>query len=98
MIYLIIYDISNDKIRTKISKRLIAEGYERIQFSVFAGNFDPVANKILISEIKEWLKEDPEAKFFVLPVTLKSFKNMYMIGNNTIDIDLITGEKNTLYI
>ena len=52
MIHLIFYDISTDRIRTKIARRLVAEGYERIQLSVFAGNPHPQSNTQLWQDLR----------------------------------------------
>ena len=64
--YLIIYDISSDKIRAKIAKRLTAEGYDRIQLSVFSGIFSPKLNISLWKDLNLWIGNEKDAKFFVL--------------------------------
>ena len=38
--WLIAYDITEDKLRTKVSNRLIYTGLSRVQFSVFLGTID----------------------------------------------------------
>ena len=98
MIYLIAYDIKSDDIRLKIAKRLVAEGYERIQFSVFVGLKNPKKNKILWNNLNLWLKNEPLSKFYIIPLTHSNFKNITMIGKNNIDIDYMLGIKETMFI
>ncbi len=46
------YDIEDDKLRTKISKRLLYFGLKRIQYSVFWGDMDEKD----ISDMKDFFK------------------------------------------
>lgn len=98
MIYLIIYDISSDKIRRKIANRLIAEGYLRIQLSVFVGIKNPKENKYLWSDLILWMNADKYSKLFSISVTKNKFRNMKMIGNLDYDIDYLLGVKHTMII
>lgn len=96
--YLIMYDIAKDKIRTKVSKMLVSAGYERIQLSVFAGPDDPKANTKLWLDIEKIMSKEPAAKLFVIEVLERKFLNMHIIGNFDIDLDYLTGQKLTMII
>ncbi len=61
--YLIFYDISNNKLRTKVAKQLIQQGYERLQYSVFAGPFDPEHSQIW-EKLKYLMQKNPEEKIY----------------------------------
>ncbi len=98
MIHIILYDISSDSIRNKIARRLIAEGYERIQLSVFAGNSHPKSNKKLWQSFKTWITQEPDAKFFVLKVPASNFKEMTILGKKGLDLDFLLGLKNSIFI
>ena len=96
--YLVFYDISNNKIRTKVAARLIEEGYERIQLSVFIGTWNPSKNGDLWEELNTRIEEDPDAKLYVLAVSENSFKNMMTIGKCDYDIAYLTGNKHSFFI
>lgn len=98
MIYLIIYDISLDRLRTRISKRIIAEGYVRLQLSVFVGIKNPKSNKKLWSDLNIWLDKEQSSKFYVLKLTENNFRKMENIGYIDLDIDFLTGSKLTMFI
>ena len=98
MIYLVFYDISTNAIRTKIAKRLVAEGYERIQLSVFVGIRHPKQNTALWNTLNDSLKNEPTAKFFVINLSVANFQNMSIIGQSDLDILYLIGKKNTIFI
>ena len=50
--FLIAYDIENDRLRTRTSNKLLAAGCIRLQFSVFAGELAGA----LYKETVAWLK------------------------------------------
>lgn len=50
---IIVYDIEDDALRTKVSSLLQDYGYERIQFSVFIGSRTQNVLKMLEIEIKD---------------------------------------------
>ncbi len=98
MIYLILYDISEDKLRTKIAKRLIAEGFIRLQLSVFTGIQNPKDITLLWNQLNQWLQLEPSAKFYILPLTENNFRNMEILGSTDLDLDFLTGNQHTLFI
>ena len=98
MLYLILYDITKNSVRTKIAKLLIKESYERLQLSVFLGNDDPLKNPLLWKPLNQLLKEDELAKFYIFPIPKNSLKNLRSIGNMDLDIDYLCGERESLCI
>ena len=97
MIYLVFYDITSDKIRNKVAKRLVAEGYERIQLSVFAGLADPKQSTQLWTDLTNWLSAEQTAKFYVVRVSKTSMENMTMIGEPEWGLDYLLGMRNSLF-
>lgn len=97
MIYLVIYDISSDKIREKVAKKLIAEGFERLQLSVFSGIRSPKDNKAFWQVLVNLLQAEPSAKLYVLKVSIQNFRQMQIIGNHQIDFDYLTGQMDSLF-
>lgn len=96
MMYLIFYDITSDRLRTKIAKRFIAQGYERLQYSVYLALENPAKDPLIWNELKAFLKEEQSAKLYVIPSLKKNFKKIKTIGTFDFDLDYLTGEKRSL--
>ncbi len=93
------YDISNNRLRTKIANRLTGLGYERIQLSVFTGITHPRDHTVMWSNINKWIdEEEGMAKFYVFKMTKNNFKSMESIGALEWDLDYLTGSKNSIFI
>ena len=98
MLFLIVYDISVDSIRNKVSKILIKESFERLQLSVFIGNENPAKNHKLWQQFQNLIKDDDEAKFYVFPIPDNSLKKMQYIGQSDVDIEYLLGNKDSFFI
>ncbi len=96
MLYMIMYDIENNKIRTHIAKYLIKKGCMRIQKSVYIAK----GTSREMKEISQILYEINAAyanndSIFVLPIPQEKFNNMKVIGKN-MSFEIITKPKNVL--
>jgi len=96
MLYLVMYDIENNKVRTQIAKYLIKKGCLRIQKSVYLAKSSPA----MMNEISTTLRDingmyQNEDSIFVLPVPEEKFSHMRVIGLN-IEFDIVTKPKNVL--
>jgi len=98
-VFLIFYDISNDRIRNKVAKLLEKEGYDRIQYSVFAGPWHPANNKLLWNELRELypINEKLVDRIFALKVLPQNFLNMKRIGNIDLDTAYLTNTRKTIF-
>lgn len=96
-IFLIAYDISDNKKRNKIAKLLERAGYERIQYSVFTGLTSPRKNADLWSRLEKTadIVQFPENKIFSFAISITALQNMKTIGKFNADIDYLTGDKHT---
>ncbi|NCC73052.1 MAG: CRISPR-associated endonuclease Cas2 [Sphingobacteriia bacterium] len=97
MIYFIMYDIENNKIRTYIAKYLQHKGCTRVQKSIFLADTD----RKVFDDIHKTLKEVQELydnfdSIMLVPVSTDQIKAMKLIGQN-IDFDLVLHNKNTLF-
>ena len=97
MLFFVMYDIEDNKVRRLVSKYLLRKGCTRIQKSVFLAE-TPVET---FSDIKNDLSEvqtayDNNDSIIILPITTDYLRMMKIIGQN-IDIDIITHSKNTLF-
>ena len=97
MTFLIMYDISDDKVRYQIAKYLLKNGCIRIQRSVFMVK---AANK-KFEEIHDTLKEvnsyyENQDSIILVPINDSGVKSLKLIGKN-INIETITDKPNTLF-
>ena len=97
MTYLIMYDISDDRVRLQIAKYLERQGCVRIQKSVFLAHSE---NKHF-QDIYQTLKDvndcyENEDSIILVPVNSSDVRSMKLIGKN-IDIQAITDKPNTLF-
>lgn len=98
--YLISYDIENDRRRKKVADKLLAFGLERIQYSVFAGPLKPVFKQSL----EKWLTtfwepaKWPADQLFILPVQRQQFIEMTILGAEKFDPEYVAGSINTLIL
>lgn len=97
MIFFIMYDIENNKVRHQVAKYLIKKGCTRVQKSIFLAN----TQRFVYDEIKNDLKEvqacyENNDSIFLVPVSTDEIRAMNIIGQK-IDVDLILQSRNTLF-
>ena len=98
--WLIAYDITDDKLRTKVSNRLIYCGLTRVQFSVFVGSIDDkvLSDLILWFQTKILTLAIEDCSLLVVPLSIGQVKATLCLGTKQLDYDELTGEKHTLFI
>lgn len=96
-LFLISYDISDDKKRNRIAKLLEQYGYERIQYSVFTGLTAIYRHKSLWPKLVKIAEErsHPENKIICFAISKTAFRNMKIIGSFNADLDYLLGLKHT---
>lgn len=97
MTYLIMYDISSDKVRLQVAKYLEKQGCVRIQKSVFIARTENPH----FQEIYETLKEvnsyyQNEDSIILVPVNASDVRSMKLIGKN-VQIETVVDKPNTLF-
>ncbi len=97
MLYMIMYDIENNKVRTHVAKYLIKKGCMRIQKSIYLAK----SSRTTYEDIYETLRDingmyQNYDSIFVLPIPEEKFKHMKVIGKN-IEFEMVTKEKNVLF-
>jgi len=97
MLYIIMYDIENNRIRTHIAKYLIKKGCLRIQKSVYLAKSSVAVMKDISATLKEIneIYENADS-IFVLPVPEEKFNNITVIGQN-VEFEIVTKPKNVLF-
>jgi len=97
MIYFVMYDIEDNKVRKEIAKYLEKKGLVRIQKSIFFGN----TSRDVFNQVHQDLKEvnsvyENVDSIVLVPVSTDEIKAMKLIGSN-IDFDIVMQNKNTLF-
>ncbi len=97
MIFFVMYDIENNKVRNQVSKYLLRMGCFRVQRSVFLADlpndkYDKIRNDL--TEVQEAYENNDS--ILVVPISTDYLTAMKIIGQ-TIDIDVITKQRNTLF-
>ncbi len=97
MLFFVMYDIRNNKVRREISKYLERNGCMRVQKSIFFASADREKYKKLHTDLKEVQEsyENNDSIFFV-PVSTDEVKSMKVLGRN-VDFEIVTGRINTLF-
>ncbi|HQU59600.1 MAG TPA: CRISPR-associated endonuclease Cas2 [Saprospiraceae bacterium] len=100
MPHLICYDITNDTLRTKMGKKILEYGLDRINKSVYLGSITEsslTALEVLLSGLVQQ-KGEPSDSLIIIPVTAQQVHDMRVYGENGLDKDELTGDKSTLIV
>lgn len=97
MLYLVMYDIEDDRVRTHIAKYLISKGCIRIQKSVYLAR----THQKVFTEINDTLKDvqaayDNHDSILIVPVQSSTVSSMKVIGKD-IQINSLIDPPNTLF-
>lgn len=65
MLTLIIYDITNDKQRTKLAHHLQNYGLYRVQYSGFVGDLNSHDRTLLAKEVRQYVNEEKDSIYIV---------------------------------
>ena len=79
MLYWTIYDISSNKIRSRVANKCKDYGLERVQKSAFLGNMTKNKAEMLAIEVKDAVQE-PTDSVFILPACEQCFSCREIIG------------------
>jgi CRISPR-associated protein Cas2 len=97
MLYLVMYDIENNPLRTRFANYLEEIGLRRIQRSVFMGELDRRQLSLVQKAAKE-LQESyaNQDSIIFLPISDDEAHNMYLVGKD-LDIDFVLYRHHTLF-
>lgn len=90
MLYLVTYDIRSNKIRKKLSDKLLVVGLERVQKSVFIGNARKKSIDKVIDDFRERL--EPEDKLYLISLTHEQLAQMQALGP-VLSLDMLEGSR-----
>lgn len=95
MIVWVLYDIENDKARTKIAKLCKQAGLYRVQFSCFLGTLNTHQKDTLCLQIETLIDEEKD-KVYVFPMNQSELRQTVAMGQ-AFDKDLVTDEIKALF-
>ncbi len=79
--WLVVYDITDDNLRGKVSERLKDYGLERIQYSAFLGELPRYSLASLKTDMRRLLNDGEETdSIIIFPLCSSCFKNRIVIG------------------
>lgn len=97
MLFFVMYDIENNKVRRLVVRYLQKSGCTRIQKSIFlADSTMAVYNKVREDLAAVQAVYDNQDSIIVLPITTDYLRMMKIIGK-TVNIDVITKAQSTLF-
>ena len=91
MITLVIYDITDDSKRTKLSNHLKQYGLRRIQYSGFKGDLNPIDRHVMIQEVSKFLSEEKDS-IYIIPLCTSCAKCVSIISKKRgefVDVDRV---------
>lgn len=80
----VIYDIPDDRTRTRVSEACLDYGLERIQYSAFRGKLSRNKREELFLRLQALVGEQP-GKILIQPVCEKDLKNTRLVENAKTD-------------
>jgi CRISPR-associated protein Cas2 len=95
MIVWVLYDVKNDKSRTKVAKVCKQTGLYRVQFSVFLGTLDAGEKDTLKLRIEELIDEATDS-VYIFPMNRNELQQTDLLGQ-AFDKDLVTDQVRALF-
>ncbi|MEZ0539529.1 CRISPR-associated endonuclease Cas2 [Fibrella arboris] len=95
MIIWVLYDVVNDKARTKVAKCCQQAGLYRVQFSCFLGTLTPNQKDTLQLRIAE-LIDDETDRVYIFPMSQNELQQTALLGQ-AFDRKLVTDEIRALF-
>jgi len=96
MIAWVMYDIENDKARTKVAKLCKQAGLYRVQYSVFLGTIDQNQKDALQLQIEELIEEEKDS-VYIFPMSKNELQDTILLGQ-AFDKKLVTDEVKALFL
>lgn len=96
MIAWVMYDIENDKARTKVAKLCKQAGLYRVQYSVFLGTINKNQKDTLQLKIEELIEEEKDS-VYIFPMSKNELQETILLGQ-AFDKKLVTDEVKALFL
>lgn len=96
MIAWVLYDIEEDKVRTKVAKLCKQAGLYRVQYSVFLGTLDANGKDTLELQIQELIDAEKDS-VYIFPMSKNELQATVLLGK-AFDKKLVTDEVKALFL
>ncbi|NOY51169.1 MAG: CRISPR-associated endonuclease Cas2 [Chlorobi bacterium] len=95
MIIWTLYDIKNDKVRTKVAKLCKLAGLYRVQYSVFLGSLNENEKDSLNLQIEELVDEETDS-VYIFPMSKNELRQTVLLGQ-AFDKKLVSDEVKAMF-
>lgn len=95
MIAWVMYDIENDRARTRVAKYCKQAGLYRVQLSVFLGSIEADEKDTLQLKIEEEIDEEKD-KVYIFPMNKSQLQSSVLLGQ-AFDKKMITDDVHALF-
>lgn len=95
MIVWVMYDIKEDKVRTRVAKHCKQAGLYRVQYSVFLGTLEKNEKDALELQIEDLIDEE-EDSVYIFPMSRKELQQTSLLGQ-AFDKNLVTDQVKALF-
>jgi len=85
MLHLVVYDISDNYTRTKLSKLLERFGLTRVQYSAFKGDLNPNDREVLGRRVRKFVQDERDC-IFILPLCTRCSSTAVVISNTGVEL------------
>ncbi len=85
MLHLVVYDISDDANRTKLSKLLEKFGLARVQYSAFRGELNPNDRSTLARQVIKFIKDENDC-IFIIPLCQRCASTAIVVSNKGVEL------------
>jgi len=92
----VVYDIAENKVRTKVSNTCISSGLYRVQKSVFLGTLSANERDELALKCEELIDVNVDS-VYIFPMDQQSFKSVKMLGQ-AFSKDLVSDKVRALFV
>jgi CRISPR-associated protein Cas2 len=96
MICWVMYDIEEDRPRTKIAKACQQSGLYRVQYSVFLGTISADRKDSLQLQIEELMNEEVDS-VYIFPMSKDELQETELLGQ-AFDKDMVTDKVKSLFL
>lgn len=97
MLFFVMYDIESNKVRHQVVKYLLKNGCTRVQKSIFLADLPLSVYETIKSDLAEVQAcYENNDSILIVPISTDYLQAMKVIGQS-IDVDIITRSKNTLF-
>lgn len=96
MIAWVLYDIEDDRVRSRVAKYCKQAGLYRVQFSVFLGTLDKNQRDVLQLQIEELIDEERDS-VYMFPMSKAELQQTILLGK-AFDKKLVTDEVKALFL